>query len=196
MRVAITGAHGVGKTTLTTEVVRSLKAIGIVTLNTPEVPREICETVGDPEFLRRGRNSIAKQLSILLGQVTTERILEHADRSQVVLCDRGVIDHWAYTKAQFGSELEQQQLLPVVDRYVREYMLTYDLVAYVPIEFAPVDDGVREGDVEFQQLIDSEIQTLLDSYGITPIQLSGPVVDRVAMLVAAISRTLQSQESG
>jgi tRNA uridine 5-carbamoylmethylation protein Kti12 len=64
MKIAFTGSHGVGKTTLINELEKELSISKNIEV-TKEIPRIICEGVNNPEYFRRGQNNLEKQLLIL-----------------------------------------------------------------------------------------------------------------------------------
>lgn len=166
--------------------------MGWIAVKTPEVPREICDLVSDAEFFRRGRNSILKQLSIMLGQVVREAEYDR-EGIDVVICDRSLIDHWAYTHVLFGQGGWTERVNDVIDRFVGEYSRTYDHVVYVPIEFPPYDDGTREGEVQFQHDVDTELVHLLDRYGLERDSLTGDIQSRTALLASLADELLRKR---
>ena len=185
-KIAFTGAHGTGKTTLVRALAVREGALTTGATVTPEVPRVICELVGDPTFFRRGKNSFAKQLTILLGQPVYEATVSAGD---IVLCDRAILDHWAYTRILFPEAVGTPEAV-AAEAMVRRHMKSYDALFYVPIEFAPEDDGTREGDAAFQRDIDGEIRRLLTSFGLRYETVRGAVEERVDLTLAALRGTL------
>src|SRR5262245_41170444 len=71
IKVAFSGAHGTGKTSLLTHVADLLGDSGVRICK--EVPREIIGTVGDPTFFRLGQNTPLRQMLVLLQQVVDEQ---------------------------------------------------------------------------------------------------------------------------
>lgn len=186
-RIALTGSHGTGKTTLAGALVDHLTRAGTTAVAVPEVPRLVCAAAKDQELFRRDRNSLARQITLLFGQPVFERRAE-AEGPTVVVCDRTALDHWAYTTALFTADLRREGLDQVLASFVRSYMASYDLVAYVPIEFSPIDDGTREGDIAFQQQIDQRIQDLLVEFAVEHAVVHGTVEDRVEQLLVAMEQ--------
>lgn len=193
-KIALVGAHGVGKTTLLEAVGAHLQTESVLNRLMPEIPRMICDAVGDPAFFRRGKNTLLKQMAIIIGQLVVEH--QPPNASGLLLCDRTVVDHWAYTRTLFRSELDA---LPVVIAYedmLRRHCSSYDRVFYIPIEFAPKDDGTRESDPVFQQEIDSEILRLLSSWGMPFISISGSVEARMGVMLKHLADLGLRQSSG
>lgn len=192
MNLALTGAHGTGKTTLLGKLTDLLRQGGITADQSLEVPRLICESVGDPEFFRRGKNSLTKQCMILLGQASQDCLLARSGAT-VHLFDRTLLDHWAYTLHLFRDDREMAYARPVIERLVRSHMSNYDEVFLLRPEFPPIDDGTREGDVEFQQAIDLVIFEHLTSWAI-PFRILSGAPDARAQSVLKVLKEEQGYE--
>jgi nicotinamide riboside kinase len=186
VRVAFVGAHGTGKTTLVEALGELLDSLGIKSSITPEVPRIICESAGDATYFRRGNNSLSKQILLLVGQPIYE-VAAAAGGASVLLCDRSILDHWAYTRHLFMKELEDEDALPPLNNLIAKHCQSYNFIFYVPIEFAPLDDGTREGDLDFQMAIDEEIRGLLKLYELTYHTINGTVPERVAQVMSELN---------
>jgi predicted ATPase len=183
MKIAFTGAHGTGKTTLTNAVLTELSKRGSVTASR-EVPRVIINMASDDEFFRRGNNSPLRQLIILVYQLIEDD--EKRREAEIVVCDRTLIDHIAYTTVQFRDVFSKVEL-DVIMSAAKRWLQTYDAIFYLPIEFRVQDDGVREGDTAFQREIDEEITLLYRQLGVEPVILRGTVAERVATVVSCLS---------
>jgi len=184
-KFALTGAHGTGKTTLIKSLMERLAPTSQV-IETPEAPRLITEEVGDPEFFRRGNNSFDRQCLILARQLEVEAKAADAG-NQIVLCDRTIMDHWAYTRHAFPERCltpEGKLWEAMVFRWVK----TYDQIVYLTPEFAPVDDGVREADLSFQMEIDRELRRLYANAGVKHEAVTGTVVQRTDTCAILLER--------
>ena len=176
MKVGFTGAHGVGKTTLCRELAHRLNRAGIATASTPEVPRQIADEVGEPEFFRRGNNTLVRQFSIIARQLLVE---VSVSPRVVLLCDRTLLDHWCYTLELFPT-VEDEKGRRVWDALVQNYLSGYDMLFYVPIEFSVVNDGVREGEEKFQLEIDALIREKLNATHL-PYEIVGGTLEERAV---------------
>lgn len=181
--ITLTGTHGTGKTTLLQALSTFLNRHEIPHLIAPEVPRVVCEMADDPAFLHRGRNSLEKQMMLMIAQAVSEAKL--AKETPLLICDRMMVDHWAYTKTLFREALINAELDDILQRTVSAHCSTYDKVFYLPIEFTLVEDGTREGDVAFQQEIDGEIQKQLDFHHVEFTTLTGTVEERLQQVIDA-----------
>jgi nicotinamide riboside kinase len=190
LKIALTGAHGVGKTTLARELTHSLTSIhGLTAVMTPEVPRVICDLAGDATFFRRGSNNPLKQLILLYGQLEFE-IEAGCNDVAIVVCDRSIIDHWAYAMNLFTAEYRSADVFSICETMVARHCSKYDRLYRIPIEFPPVDDGTREDDAEFQAAIDSAIVEFLNEHGLVYSTISGTVEERVHAIVADVRACL------
>ncbi|HMK18189.1 MAG TPA: ATP-binding protein [Chitinophagaceae bacterium] len=181
MKIALTGAHGVGKSTLANFLKQEITNKGKTVSITPEVPRLICEAVNDNEYFRRGNNSLLKQSLILMGQLVVEEKLRK--NVEVQICDRTLFDHWAYSLSLFGNEIITGNYTGVYEKFISEHCKSYDQIFYIPIEFKPLDDGVRESDEGFQIEIDGLIISLLKKYEINFETITGTIENRGKMIL-------------
>lgn len=179
MKIAFTGSHGVGKTTLIDNLEKELSRVKSIVV-TKEIPRIICELVNNTEYFRRGVNNLEKQLLIFLGQVIQEYELTNSN-FELTLCDRTIFDHWAYTLYLFEKELNNEYI-NIIENFLLKHMSSYDLIFYIPIEFEVEDDGTREDDKEFQKKIDSIIINNLEKFKIPFIIISGTIDDRIKIV--------------
>lgn len=179
MKIALTGTHGVGKTSLLDQL-SSDTALNVRI--TPEVPRIITSSLSDNEFFRRGNNTLLKQCMILYGQV----VMENSEKHTLTICDRTVLDHWAYTRCLFENEFPEY-LETIFHDLTTAHIKTYDQIFYIPIEFEVEDDGTREGDLKFQREIDSEILRLLKEYSVPYIKITGQIENRLNQIKSKLT---------
>lgn len=183
MKVALTGSHGTGKTTLLNHVAGLLEARGESVSVCREVPRIIAAEADDPGFFRRGTNVPLRQALILFRQVVEEGLREA--EADIVLADRTVVDHLAYTVALF-PELSDVPEGKALTSAVRAWIGHYDLIVKLPIEFPAIDDGTREAGEAFQAEIDRVIDALYEQFATATSVVRGTVEERAAAVVALI----------
>jgi nicotinamide riboside kinase len=145
MKLAFIGTHGVGKTTLCYDLVASLKRHGLDADLVKEVARL------SPLPINR-QTSLDAQTWILVTQIGEE--IRSASRHAVVVCDRSVLDNYAYMVLACGRRRP-------IERFVEYWMKTYDLLIKVPITGTAAADGVRDVDELFVRSIDGLVDTLL-----------------------------------
>ena len=145
MKLAFIGTHGVGKTTLCYDLAGLLKRQGVHV----DVVKEVARL--SPLPINR-QTSLEAQTWILATQIAEE--IRSAAHHDVVVCDRSVLDNYAYLVLACGRQKGLEGL-------VVHWMRTYDLLFKVPMSGAAAADGVRDTDEFFMRSIDSLVDTLL-----------------------------------
>lgn len=151
MKIAFIGTHGVGKTTLCYDLASRLKRQDRVVQLVQEVARTC------PLPINRD-TTLAAQAWILHTQIACEIAAEA--HGGIVICDRAVLDNYAYLVHQAGRRSEYEPL-------VRAWVQTYDQLFKVPIIHPPTFDGTRDVSQSFQHDIDAVIDTLAGELGVT-----------------------------
>ena len=150
LKIAFIGTHGVGKTTLCYDVGAVLKKKGLHVDLVKEVARL------SPLPINR-QTSLEAQLWILTTQIAEE--IRSAAQHEVVICDRSVLDNYAYLVFAAGR---QRWLEPLVNRWMK----SYDLLFKVPISGGAAADGVRDTDEFFMRQIDRLVDQLVGERGL------------------------------
>jgi nicotinamide riboside kinase len=145
VKVAFIGTHGVGKTTLCYDLASVLKRRGIDT----DIVKEVARL--SPLPINR-QTSLEAQTWILMTQIAEE--IRSASQSRVVVCDRSVLDNYAYMVLACGRQKP-------IERFVDHWMRTYDLLFKVPVVGQADADGVRDTDEFFMRAIDDLVEKLL-----------------------------------
>ena len=150
MKIAFIGTHGVGKTTLCYDLASRLKRQDRIVELVQEVAR------GCPLPINRD-TTLQAQAWILHSQIAHE--LAASASNGIVICDRSVLDNYAYLVNQAGRR-------PEYDALVREWVTTYDHLFKVPIINPPTFDGTRDTNQSFQHDIDVGIDSLAAEFGV------------------------------
>ncbi len=156
-KVAFVGSHGVGKTTLCFELAAALKRRDLNVDVVKEVARQC------PLPINQG-TSFEAQSWILHTQIALE--IESAGRHQVLVCDRSVLDNYAYFVTSLGRRREY-------DGLVSQWIRSYDRLFWVPILDTPSFDGVRDTDVRYQARVEELITELVGEFSVPVIQFHG-----------------------
>lgn len=178
LKIALTGAHGTGKTTLLSRLSTDLASFGRIKI-CREAPRLIIDYVNDQEFFRRGKNTPNRQ-----GLIFVEHLLEEQRNSidcDIVITDRTLVDHLSYTTVLF-PEFAKSVEYDVYKSMSLSSLHSYDEIFKLPIEFSVKDDGVREDSVEFQAQIDSAMDDIYRSGGYAPTIVRGDIDLRTAFV--------------
>lgn len=152
-RIIVTGASGVGKTTLVEELA-PLLCLEVI----PELGRRICQDMG---YQRIGE--IPDQESFK--EKVLDAQIEMEDRLGDYIADRSTIDCWALwerwninTAMTFRSEAYYQKCL--------ERSRLYTDIIYIAPAFAPPEDGFRWCDPDYQKQVDRIIRQTLFAFGL------------------------------
>jgi nicotinamide riboside kinase len=180
VKLAFIGTHGVGKTTLCYDLGAVLKKRGLHVDLVKEVARL------SPLPINR-KTSIEAQMWILTTQIAEE--IRSAAHHEVVVCDRSVLDNYAYLVFAAGR---QRWLEPLVNRWMK----SYDLLFKVPISGDASPDGIRDTDEFFMRQIDRLVDELVEERRLPCERLPGGrredwaeiVKDRVVSLPALAER--------
>lgn len=166
-RIAFVGSFSTGKTTLAHEIANES---GLPLL--PEVAREVI----DLGFKLDQDATPEMETLVFLKQYRNELV------HPTFVSDRSLIDVLAYA----GWVIENQDwrketalwdaCVDVAQHHLRSQ---YSHVFYLPIEFAPVDDGVRSTDPEWQKEVDVRMIDVMRKYDIPHETLTGSVDERL-----------------
>lgn len=150
-KVALVGTHGVNKTTLAFELAAVLKRRG----NTVELITEIAR---ECPFPLNDRATPGAFQWIIARQIQLE--IEKGPRADMLVCDRSVLDNFAYHSRLYGETEDLSRALAI---YSRAWMRTYDLLVRLPISHMLTPDGFRSTDVGFQREIDALCDELFEA---------------------------------
>ena len=150
LKIAFVGTHGVGKTTLCFDLASQLKRLDLGVELVKEVARRCPLPINED-------TTPAAQAWILHTQIAEE--LEAQATYEVVICDRSVLDNYAYLVARAGRQAE---LDPLVGSWIRGY----DALFKVPVISLPSYDGTRAVSPAFQLEIDAVIDDLVRAFNV------------------------------
>jgi nicotinamide riboside kinase len=162
LKIAFVGTHGVGKTTLCFDLAAQLKRLDLGVDLVKEVARRCPLPINE-------NTTPDAQAWILHTQIAEE--LEASATYEVVICDRSVLDNYAYLVARAGR---QADLDPLVGKWIR----TYDALFKVPVISLPSYDGTRAVSPAFQLEIDGVIEKLLADFAVDVVSLGADDRDR------------------
>ena len=158
--ITFEGTDGSGKTTQLELLIARLERAGYGVTRTVEpggtrIGREIRRILLDSK-----NSGLDPRAELLLyfasrAQNVAEVIRPALASGRVVVCDRSVIDNYAYMKFACGRQ-------PAIERFVEWWMKSYDLLFKVPYAAGPAsEDGVRDTDEFFVRSIDQLVTDLL-----------------------------------
>lgn len=150
MKIAFIGSHGVGKTTLCFDLAARLKRLDFGVDIVKEVVRSCPLPINQDTTLEA-------QAWIIHTQIAEE--IASAAQYEAVICDRSVLDNYAYLVHRVGRR-------PEYDLLTGHWMASYSGLFKVPVVEAPSFDGMRDVSGTFQRDIDAVIDELLHVFGV------------------------------
>ena len=175
MKIGLCGTMSVGKTTL----VNALKEL-------PEFENYITRTERSKELMAMGiplnTDSTLKGQTVFLAERAGELMVEN------IITDRTVIDVMAFTQASKSiNYVDKEDFI----NHAKNLISEYDHIFYVSPEGVEIENnGVRETDAEYRDLIDFIIKNTINRYNhkIKNIhKISGSTKERIKLIKQAIS---------
>jgi GTPase SAR1 family protein len=175
MKIGLCGTMSVGKTTL----VNALK-------ERDEFKDYMFRTERSKELMAQGiplnTDSTLKGQTVFLAERTSELMCEN------VITDRTVVDVMAFAKASKSMNyVDKEEFINYAKRFIREY----DYIFYVsPVGVEIEDNGIRETNVDYRDLINFTISNLIDAnkHRFKSLNtLSGSTEERIEQMLEVIS---------
>lgn len=159
MRIAIVGAHGVGKTTLSQRLAQEL--------NLPIIPDVVIEAF-QKGFAISENTPPEVQFWLFSRQLELERLNEK------FIADKCLMDYTVYADIIFSDERVKSLLAEMIKRNI-----SYTHIFYLPIEFPLEDNGIRSLDPEFQRRVNERYLKILKDWRVSYETLNGGLEDRI-----------------
>lgn len=175
MKIAFTGAQGVGKTTL----------LDIL---------EKCFKFKEPvDFVRNLTRNVAKLGHNINedGDDDTQRLIMQAHKAVIdnphsVVVDRCALDVLVYTTHLYRIGKVSEKMYNTCLELFNEYIKGYDYLFYIAPEFPITGDEYRSAKEDYQKAIASIFEETIEAYNVPVIRLTGTVGDRLATLLKYI----------
>lgn len=174
MRIGISGAQSVGKTTLL-NALRSEKCFKDYTIRN-EVTRSV-KALGIN--INESGSDISQQL------IMKEHIYNLVMFDNMIT-DRTALDGLVYTTWLYDSGKVSPECFVETQMIFEKTIKMYDYVFYIAPEFPIEDDGVRSASKEWQNEIVTLFDAIIDTYKVPVINVSGSVRERVNTILKTI----------
>ena len=150
MKIGLCGTMSVGKTTLVNELkkLEQFKDYNFATERS-----EYLRDLGIP----LNTDSTLKGQTVFLAERCAELMQDN------IITDRTIIDVMAFTMNAKSIDYKDKEAF---EQYAIEFLREYDYIFYISPEGIPIEDnGVRETDEYYRDIIDFTITTLIKRYG-------------------------------
>jgi len=166
LKTALIGTHGVGKTTLCYEVAAQLKRLDWNVELVTEVARDCPLPINRETTLDAQQWILHTQCAREIAAQRPPRAASSSPPAQnaIVVCDRSVLDNYAYLVCALGRQGD-------LDPWLRNWCRTYTRLFKVPVWKPPAFDGTRDTGLEFQREIDAVIEELITDWKIDVVRL-------------------------
>ena len=168
MKYALTGSHGVGKTTIINELNDFLEESKIKSIINSSNARKIALS---------GRTINDSGDDIVQMSVECSHVSKFCEDDW--FADRSVLDGYAYTKYLHVAGKVSDEVMNVIEKLMITFVNLYDGIFYIPVEFDMIKDGVRKEDGQFQKDIDNIIYNTMINNNVHFHTITGPIVQRV-----------------
>jgi nicotinamide riboside kinase len=182
MKIAISGAHCTGKTTL----VNALKDTGkysnfIFRSNLLRGLKEMGISINE-------NGNTVTQLYVMT------KFYEFAHTPGDAILDRCALDGLAYT-LYFHEEMNIE-MQNIFQKLFEQTIHKYDAICYVEPELPLIDDGVRSVDRKFYDTVIVNFENLINAYEIPVHRISGTVEQRVKQVSKIINSVRKGKKIG
>jgi thymidylate kinase len=168
MRYALTGSHGVGKTSIINGLEDFLIEKHITAITNSSRARNI-------KASGLNINDKADDITELL--IASNHISHFSNDNW--FADRSIIDTYAYAEVSHRRGNISAKTFNTISHLAVNFVGLYDIIFYIPIEFDMVSDGIRKDDESYRKEVDKEIVNFLEYHKKFEI-LSGSVENRVS----------------
>jgi thymidylate kinase len=172
IRIAVSGAHGVGKTTFCLDLQAALTDSSS-RAHSVELVKEVARTLraeGVPINQGTTESQYARFFEKHLYNLLIDRDTDY------VIYDRTVLDSLGYARANGNLGESWTNLVTTISRFlIREI----DVYFLIPVEFKLQADGIRDTDLSYQNTLSVAISAILGEFGIEFCTLKGSRTERV-----------------
>jgi len=179
MKVSMTGSHSTGKTTLAHAVTKIIRKRGTSSVG---LINEVARRVIAMGFPLNQDATIHSYLHYIWFQLKEER--ERVE--EYVFSDRSLVDLLGYIRTNNDTNIPKYFVSMLEELLWRESTF-FDLYCYLPVEFPLEIDHVRPSDVEYQKAVDTNIQQILQEYGLPYECITGPLDERCKKVVRLLA---------
>ena len=178
MRIAFSGAQGVGKSTICEQLKNKL--ISIKPNKNIAVIGNISRYLIKQYKINTDVKSNNEDYYLYIAEYIKRLLNTEAD---IIINDRTLLDSMAH---QLYNNNASSNYYAMLREIVRWYLRDIDYYFYIPIQFEMDDDGVRYVDNHHQKEIDKMIMKLLKEFNVEYVVLHGNIENRINIILETI----------
>lgn len=171
MKIAISGSHSQGKTTL----VNALKEGNY--LKDFKFKTSLTRGLQESGFNINEDGNEVTQLAVMT------KHLQYLSEKGSIVYDRCALDGYAYSMSLPIS----LRMLGVIRELFSLMIHRYDIIFYVEPELPLVEDGQRTVDREFFNTVVNSFEAIIKAYNVPVIRINGSVENRIEQILKAIT---------
>jgi len=172
MKIAITGVHSSGKTTLAK---RCSEYFGL-----KYVRGDTIRTIMGRYFPDKSYDNLTKEEYWKLENIGLSERMKAEKKEESFISDGCTLNSIAYAKAKLEKDIHMIKDFDKFSRVATDNAKHYDFIFYLPPEIPLVDDGFRPLDKEFRLLVNRILLQNLKYY--TFYTISGSIEDRLRQI--------------
>ena len=172
MKLAFTGTHVTGKTTLLKDVEKYIHNDLVTSCSFGSITG-IARNIIERGFPLNKDGNVYSYVNYINDQLEAEKGMDSYD---IFISDRTILSPLAYATANqsLPRPFIPDYLIKMIENVWLLEKERYDLYVYFPIEFPMVfKDNIHPSDEEYRQLIDRTILSLLDKHSVNYITVTG-----------------------
>lgn len=180
-RIAITGTHGVGKTSLAQSLTNKFTQLDMKSILNSQIARTLIKN-GYP----LGKEATSESyIQYIISQLQAEQRAKECD---IFISDRTLLDPFAYAivNQEYVHSDVPDDIIKLLESVWQLELSQYDLYVLVPIEFDMQIDNIRPVDEEYRKRVESQIDLLLNKYHVNHIIVSGTIEDRISQVLFSV----------
>ncbi|MBK7674554.1 MAG: AAA family ATPase [Candidatus Accumulibacter sp.] len=181
--IGVSGAHGVGKSTV-------ISGVENILGNKITVVREVARSVMARGFAL-GKDADTDSYVALVAEYIKARVLARNHRSQVVIFDRTILDTLSYAMVNLTcGQAVPEHVIDLLEAAWLEEKSSFAEYIFVPIEFEEVARDGRVKDESYRQFVSDKITLNLGLSNVAFSELNGNREQRVGQFISIIYRYL------
>ena len=172
MKIAITGVHSSGKTTLARFCSKKF--------DLPFVRGDTIHEIIKREFPSKKYDTLNLDECWKLENIGLRNRIAAEQQQSEYVSDGCSLNSIVYARAKLGDPVKEKEEFAEFYEMATENAKNYDFIFYIPPELPLVDDNLRPMDEEFRKLADCELLAILK--GFTYFTIVGSVEERANMI--------------